>query len=135
MKMLHPHRLQLAIDSFNTLAIKAQVKLVSTRVGCHVAATNGHKTNTTSRQNGSGIGVRDVALVSKHRRTIGQDKSQFMNGGQVLLGGRQEVKIDRDALRRANQMQAPAKELFAFGCTIATIGFATYLLAARGAGT
>src|SRR5260221_7535327 len=132
MKMLYTHRLHLTVDGFNTLAIQAQVEFIRPRVRGHVAATNSDKANTSRRQDRLGIRVADVGFVAEDSSTLSQHDGQFMNGRQILLGGRQQVKTDWDTFRGANQVQTPAEKLFALGGTIATKGFAAYFLAARG---
>src|SRR6267154_2472855 len=43
------------------------------------------------------------------------------------------MKTDRNAIRRADQMQAPAEELLLFGGAVAAIGSSAYLFTASGA--
>ena len=85
-KMLHTHRLQLAIHRFDALAIAAQVKLVSPSLRGHIAATNRHKANPTGSQNGGRIWVRDIAFVTKDWRPVGQYKRQFVKAQEGFQG-------------------------------------------------
>src|SRR5271157_455935 len=111
MKVLDTHCLQLTVHGFNPLAIQAQIILVGPRIRRHIAATDGDKANASSRENSGGSWVRDVAFITKDGGTFRQAKGQFVDGRQILLRRRQQVKTDRDSVRRTNQVQAPAKEL------------------------
>src|SRR5258708_36259803 len=130
--MLHSHRLQLTIDRFNAPAVVPQVVVVSPRVRGDVATANRDKAYPDSRENAVGIRVRHVAFVTKDSGTLWQADGQFMNRGQILFSSRQKVKTDGNTVECANQMQAPAKELFLLGGTIATKCFAVHFLATRG---
>ena len=70
-----------------------------------------------------------IAFIAKDCRAVGQHKGQFMDRRQILLARRQQVKTDGNASRVTHQMQAPAEELFAFGRTIAAIGFTPHFFA------
>src|SRR5258708_4746421 len=132
MKMLHSHRLELTIDGFNAPSVVPQVVVVSPRVRGHVLTADSDKAYPGGGENGVGIRVRDVAFVAKDGGTLWQADCQFMNRGQILFRSRQEVKTDRNTVERTNQVQAPAKELFLFGGTIATKRFPAQLLTTRG---
>ncbi len=41
-----------------------------------------------------------------------------MHRGQIMVGGRQQVKTDGNPFRRTHQMQPPAEELLVFGGTV-----------------
>src|SRR5690242_13986702 len=110
-KMLHSHGLQLTIDCFNAPAVIAQVVVVSPRVRGHVATADSDKAYPGRRENGFSIRVRDIAFVAKDSGAIWQGNSQFMNRGQILFGGRQQVETDRNTFHRTDQMQPPAEEL------------------------
>lgn len=132
MKLLHTHGLPLTIDGFNPFPIATQVILISPGVGCHVATANRYKAHAGLGENRGGIGVRDVAFVAKDGSPLGQADSQTVDGRQILLSGRQQVKADRHTVRRTNQVQAPAEELLLFRRTLATKCLPAHLLAARG---
>src|SRR5436309_9419666 len=132
MKRLHSHGLQLTIKGVNRPTIQAPVVLVGPRVRGHVARPHGHKTKARRGEKGVRVRVRNITFVAKDGSALGQTHSQFMNRRQILLGSRPQVKTQRNTVRGTKQVQAPAEELFVLGGAIATKGFATYLLAARG---
>ena len=129
--MLHTHRLQLTINSFNAPTIQAQVVVIGPSVRRHVATAHRHKTNASRRENRVGVRVRDVAFVAKDASPFGQNEGQFMDRRQILLGSRQQVKTDWNTVWGTNQVQAPTEELFLLGRAVAAKGFATHLLATR----
>ena len=109
-----------------------QIVRIRLGVGSHVGATDGNKTHACRCENRAGIGITNVAFVAKDRGAFRQSGGQFMNRGQILLAGSQEVKTDGNAFWGTNQMQTVATELFPLGGTMATEGFPTHLLATRG---
>src|SRR5215213_9826670 len=52
-----------------------------------------------------------------------------------MQGGWHQLKTDWDAVRRTDQMQAPAEELFLFGGAVAAVGASAHLFAAPRAHT
>src|SRR5574341_1258554 len=132
MKAFEAHALQLAIGRLNAASILAQVILVRPVMGTHVLLANRNQANPRLKQDASFFKQLIVALVGIHARSCGQFDGQVMNGRQVMKSPRQQVEGHWQALRGANQVESPPKELLLLGSAVAAILTPSHLAAARG---
>src|SRR5438105_14702197 len=132
-KTLNTHTFELAVSRFNAHAILTKLVVIQPGIRPHIGSADGNETHARLGQNAGFALEVDVALVGKDPCARRQLDQQFMNGSELMLTSGQEVKGDWQTLRRADQMQAPTKELLVLGRTVATIVPPAHLAAGRGA--
>ncbi len=115
MEPLDAHLLGLTVDRLNRATIGSDGQLVARVLQTHVLATGRDEPNAGVSQQAGGIGGADAILVADEPRPWRQDDGHLVERRQVVIGCRQELEADPRAVRRADQMQAPAKQPFVFG--------------------
>ena len=109
---LQAHRLALTVDGLNRMPILAQLQVVQEpRLRLHVRPPHGDQPYLGCFHDARLISGAVVALVAIDPCARRQVNRQLMGRGQVMQRARQQREADGNALRGADQMQAPAKNV------------------------
>ncbi len=116
---LDAHLLGLTVNRLNHATIGSDGQLVAPGLRAHLLAVSRDEPNASVGQRTGGIGGADGGLIADEPRPQRQDEGHLVDRRQVVIGRWQELEADRHAVRRTDEMQAPAKQPLVLGCTIA----------------
>jgi len=115
------HGSELAVDRFDGQAEGAQAALLGARVRGHVVLVQRHEHTAAGRADHGLVGGAVVALVAVDPRPLRQIDRQFVDGREVVQAAGQQGEGHGQAVRRADQVQAPAEELLVLGGAVAAV--------------
>ncbi len=116
---LDTHPLDLTVDRLNRATIGSDDQLVAPVMQAHLLAASRDEPNAGVGQQTGGIGGADRGRVADEPRPRRQGDGHLVERRQLVRGRWQKLEADRRAVRRADQMQAPAKQPLVVGCAIA----------------